>query len=264
MQLKVITGVVAALALAGSAQAQEPGRCSNKSDKDGCPAPAAPAAKPAKPAKPGKPAGAPAAPNGKAAQAPGHDKVWICHATGSATNPYVLIHVPPPAVRAHERHQDGRDIVPAPVTDGKPSCPGADGKPVVATKAQLAAPRKDGKGKAWICHATGSATNPYVLLNVPTPAVAAHQRHQDGRDLVPAPVDAAGKPACPDAQGALVPATAAAIRAAGTTGSTLPGERTAAPRSAVLGATATARRPSRAKRAARRARQAVRAQGFTG
>jgi hypothetical protein len=51
----------------------------------------------------------------------GHHKTTICHATGSATNPYVEISIPPPAVRAHSRHQDGRDIIPAPAG----GCPGA-------------------------------------------------------------------------------------------------------------------------------------------
>src|SRR5947207_10720077 len=51
----------------------------------------------------------------------GHHKMTICHATGSATNPYVEISIPPPAVRAHSRHQDGRDIIPAPAG----GCPGA-------------------------------------------------------------------------------------------------------------------------------------------
>jgi hypothetical protein len=50
----------------------------------------------------------------------GHHKTTICHATGSATNPYVEISIPPPAVTAHTRHQDGRDIIPAP----EGGCPG--------------------------------------------------------------------------------------------------------------------------------------------
>ncbi|MFL5913803.1 MAG: hypothetical protein ACJ768_24975 [Gaiellaceae bacterium] len=55
------------------------------------------------------------------APAYGHHKMTVCHATGSATNPYVEISIPPPAVRAHSRHQDGRDIIPAPAG----GCPGA-------------------------------------------------------------------------------------------------------------------------------------------
>jgi hypothetical protein len=47
-------------------------------------------------------------------------KTTICHATGSATNPYVEITVSKDALAAHKSHQDGRDIVPAPPT----GCPG--------------------------------------------------------------------------------------------------------------------------------------------
>ena len=38
-------------------------------------------------------------------------KVYICHATGSASNPYVLIHVSSHALPAHAGHQSGHDIV---------------------------------------------------------------------------------------------------------------------------------------------------------
>jgi hypothetical protein len=55
----------------------------------------------------------------------GHHKTTICHATGSATNPYEMISIPPPAVRAHARHQDGRDIIPAPAG----GCPTAASSP---------------------------------------------------------------------------------------------------------------------------------------
>ena len=45
--------------------------------------------------------------------APQAQQVSICHATGSASNPYVLIH-PAAAgvVNGHLGHQDARDIVP--------------------------------------------------------------------------------------------------------------------------------------------------------
>ncbi|OJV94398.1 MAG: hypothetical protein BGO39_21805 [Chloroflexi bacterium 54-19] len=47
-------------------------------------------------------------------------KVTICHATGSQTNPYVLITIDENAVDAHKNEHNG-DIVPAPVT----GCPTA-------------------------------------------------------------------------------------------------------------------------------------------
>jgi hypothetical protein len=46
----------------------------------------------------------------------GQTKVTICHSTGSATNPYVTITIAEPAVKAHARHHDGRDIIPAPAS----------------------------------------------------------------------------------------------------------------------------------------------------
>jgi hypothetical protein len=48
-----------------------------------------------------------------AASADPAPKVTICHATGSATNPYVRITVSQNAVAAHEKHQDREDIIPA-------------------------------------------------------------------------------------------------------------------------------------------------------
>ena len=44
-------------------------------------------------------------------------------------------------------------------------------------------------GKTTICHATGSETNPYVQITVSNNALAAHSRHQGGRDIIPAPED---------------------------------------------------------------------------
>jgi hypothetical protein len=52
----------------------------------------------------------------------GHDgKITICHATGSATNPYVIITISVNGLNGHRDHQDGRDIIPAP----EGGCPAA-------------------------------------------------------------------------------------------------------------------------------------------
>lgn len=52
------------------------------------------------------------------------NKVGICHATGSKTNPYVFIEVDRNAVKAHQKHQHGRDKIGA--TSAK-DCPGVGG-----------------------------------------------------------------------------------------------------------------------------------------
>jgi hypothetical protein len=43
-----------------------------------------------------------------------NDNVTICHATRSASHPYVLITVSKSALPAHRDHQDRRDLIPAP------------------------------------------------------------------------------------------------------------------------------------------------------
>ena len=47
-----------------------------------------------------------------ASNSDGNSKVSICHATGSVSNPYVLITVSPQAEQAHAKHQDSRDVTP--------------------------------------------------------------------------------------------------------------------------------------------------------
>jgi hypothetical protein len=69
-------------------------------------------AHPEHPAKPGKPATSEAPPADNPHAKAG--KTTICHSTGSDTNPYVTITVSDNALKAHARHHDGRDIIPAP------------------------------------------------------------------------------------------------------------------------------------------------------
>ena len=136
------------------------------------------------------------------------DRVTICHATGSATNPYVVI-TPSAAgvLNGHYAHQDQRDIIP-PFTLRGQSYPGhnwSSGQAVYNNGCKLpstpATPSAPGGGKTpggvshpgggdtlkvTICHATGSQTNPFVRI---TPAaegvIDGHYAHQDQRDVIP-------------------------------------------------------------------------------
>jgi hypothetical protein len=105
-------------------------------------------------------------------------KVTLCHATGSATNPYVTITISANAVPAHDRHQDGRDIIPAPAG----GCPGGSSQTGDGGQGN-----ENEHGKVTLCHATGSETNPYVIITISKNALDAHLRHQDGEDIYPAP-----------------------------------------------------------------------------
>ncbi|HLY94702.1 MAG TPA: hypothetical protein VKP14_07630 [Gaiellaceae bacterium] len=158
-------------------------------------------AKPAKPAPPpqaashdsSKDQNTPAKPESASKPSEPEAKVYICHATGSQSNPYVLIHVSSHALPAHTSHQDGRDIV---LGASPGTCPGASTTSNVqggaeqsqgeqhAAGVQGAENTKPENAKVFICHATGSDSNPYVLIHVSEHAVPAHTRHQDGRDIV--------------------------------------------------------------------------------
>ena len=96
---------------------------------------AAPAARPAAPKQAAPAAPKQAKPQSKQRSAPSrgnsaiaHERVTFCHATGSATNPFVEITTSRSAViNAHDHHQDGRDIIPVPAG----GCPTPD-SPVAA------------------------------------------------------------------------------------------------------------------------------------
>src|SRR3954454_24402977 len=74
-------------------------------------------------------------------------------------------------------------------------------------------------GKTTICHATGSATNPYVTITISNNAIPAHQRHQDGRDIIPAPAGGCPAAAAGQTQAAQQPAAQQQAAAAPTSGS---------------------------------------------
>jgi hypothetical protein len=112
-------------------------------------------------------------------------------------------------------------------------------------------------GKTTICHATGSKTNPYVTITISNNALPAHQRHQDGRDIVPAPAGgcptaAAAQQQAAQEQPAATPSTTQSagkdkgeVLGATTSGSSTSPASSAAPdRIRVLGATTSGRAPS--------------------
>ncbi len=131
-------------------------------------------------------------------------KVTICHATGSETNPFVVITVDESGLNGHGKHED--DIL---ATNGV--CPGGTGGGGGTTP-----------GTITICHATGSASNPYVVITISTNGLNGHGDHEG--DIIPMP--AGGCPtapvttpdACPDLDGRQLPGTSCTPPTTGTGG----------------------------------------------
>ena len=85
-------------------------------------------------------------------------------------------------MRHHQMNSRGRTALAALIT----------GLGLVALLAPAPASSAAPAGKTTICHATGSANNPYVRISVSNNALPAHAAHQDQQDIIPAP------PTCPD------------------------------------------------------------------
>ena len=111
------------------------------------------------------------------------DKISICHATGSDSNPYTEITISENGLNGHNAQgvHDG-DIVPAPAG----GCPAGDNGDHDGDH--------DGDNgseskKVTICHATGSEKNPYVVMTIAEKAWL--NGHKDGHngnaDIYPVP-----------------------------------------------------------------------------
>ena len=101
-------------------------------------------------------------------------RISICHATSSATNPYVLITVDRNGLNGHDRHAG--DIIPAPAG----GCPGP-----ASSSGRSASTTSVAPGKITICHATASGN--YVEITIDRSGLNGHGDHLD--DIIPAPAD---------------------------------------------------------------------------
>jgi len=123
-----------------------------------------------------------------AAEQPASDQVTLCHATGSATNPYVEITIDAAgAYNGHYRiHED--DVIPAFTYNGM-NLTAKGNQALLKTGCKAVTPTSTttttSNDKVTLCHATGSATNPYVEITVDAAgAYNGHYRiHED--DVIP-------------------------------------------------------------------------------
>lgn len=162
-------------------------------------------------------------------------------------------------------HTTGRALAKGhakPQTHGNSAAPNANPPAPPATNTHAKA------GKTTICHATGSATNPYVTITISNNAIPAHRRHQDGRDIIPAPTG--GCPATLQSQTQQPTTHNAGQQPAGQVlGESVSGSSTPSggvPKISVLGATTSGRAPSASTSPAAKATQASSSSGlpFTG
>ncbi|WP_457962766.1 hypothetical protein M1E17_14795 [Arthrobacter sp. D1-29] len=122
----------------------------------------------------------------------GGAKITICHATGSATNPYVPITISLSGLNGHVGHQHSEDIIPAnsgSVLPGGQNLHKVDwwNAGCVKPGGAVTPPKGNGDHKITICHATGSASNPFVVITISLNGLNGHAGagHQNGEDIIP-------------------------------------------------------------------------------
>lgn len=119
-----------------------------------------------------------------AAAADPEDKIAICHATGSDDNPFTSATVSLNALNGHENH--GADIIPPNSVLPEGLNYDATGKALLAngcvTPGGPDRPEND-QEKVEICHATGSASNPYVRITISVNGLNGHGDHEG--DIIP-------------------------------------------------------------------------------
>jgi hypothetical protein len=129
----------------------------------------------------------------------GGEMITICHATGSSTNPYVPVTMSVSGLNGHanSNHQLEEDIIPQNGGDVMPQgsnldkldiwnagCVAPGGSP---SPTPTPTPPGDDDQKITICHATGSETNPYVVITIALQGLNGHANanHQLSEDIIP-------------------------------------------------------------------------------
>jgi hypothetical protein len=115
-----------------------------------------------------------------------NEKVYICHATGSATNPYVLIHVSKHAEWAHTRHQGERDVVLGSTLSSGTTCPSAPAAPVQAvageqkTESQVCTQQQQVQVATGVKHFIGpKGSGRFVIIHPSTNSAHYENKHPD-------------------------------------------------------------------------------------
>jgi hypothetical protein len=126
----------------------------------------------------------------------GLHKVTICHKTGHG---YVVITVDVHSLKNGHTAAKG-DVIPAPA-GGCPTVAASESSPqsTEETKTETRTQTHETEHKVTICHATGSATNPYVEITVDEHSLKNGHTAAKG-DIIPAP--ASGCPTAAPTQGA--------------------------------------------------------------
>ncbi len=126
-------------------------------------------------------------------------QITICHATGSASNPYTKIAIAFSGLSGHAKHENDFILEPetaecptttaTPVGSATPTVTGTVTATMTATpegtSTPEATPGSDQGDTITICHATGSSTNPYVMITVSVNGLNGHGKHKN--DIIPAP-----------------------------------------------------------------------------
>ena len=126
----------------------------------------------------------------------GGDMITICHATGSSTHPYEQITISLSGLHGHanSNHQLEEDIIPANGGDVLPGGANLDKVDIwnagCVTPGESPTPRPtptEHDKKITICHATGSETNPYVVITIALQGLNGHANanHQLSEDIIP-------------------------------------------------------------------------------